>query len=71
MKTLAFRFNDIVEKIYGLPLEDKVELKNLLEHNISDARRDEILINYTKAREEHQSGKLKFSSTIDDLKKML
>jgi hypothetical protein len=30
MRTLAFRFNDIVDKIYSLPLEEKVELKNML-----------------------------------------
>jgi hypothetical protein len=71
MRTLAFQFNDIVEKIYGLPLEEKMELKNLLEHNISDVRRDEILLNYKYSQEEHKSGKLKFSTKIDDLKKML
>jgi len=71
MRTLAFQFSDILEKIYGLPLEEKEELKNLLEHHITDARRDEILVNYKKAREEHQSGKLKFSSEIDDLKIIL
>jgi hypothetical protein len=71
MRTLAFQFNDIVEKIYSLPLEEKVELKNLLEHHISDVRRDEILLNSKKAMVENQLGKLKFSSEIDDLKKML
>jgi hypothetical protein len=40
MGTLAFRFNDVVEKIYSLPLEDKLELKNLLERNISEERRN-------------------------------
>ena len=69
MRTLALQFNDIVEKIYSLPLEEKVELKNLLEHNISDERRDEILINFKKSREEHHSGKLNFSSEINELKK--
>jgi len=28
MKTFAFRFDDIVDKIYSLPLDEKVELKN-------------------------------------------
>lgn len=71
MRTLALQFNDIVEKVYSLPLDEKMELKNLLEHHISDARRNEILINYKKSQEEHKSGKLKFSSKINDLKKML
>jgi len=71
MGTLSFRFNDFVEKIYSLPLEDKMELKNLLELNISDVRRKEIASNYSEAREEYKSGKLKFSSQIDALKNML
>jgi hypothetical protein len=29
MKTLAIRFDDIVNKIYSLPLDEKVELKNV------------------------------------------
>ena len=71
MSTLAFQFNDMVDKIYSLPLEDKMELKNLLEHSISEERRNEILANFKKSKEEHQSGKLKFSSELDELKNML
>ena len=67
-------FNTIVESVYNLPLEYKEELKSLLEHNISDARRQEIADSYKKAaqkKEEEKAGKLKFSSSINDLKKML
>lgn len=71
MGTLAYRFNDVVEKMYSLPLEEKLELKNLLENNISDERRNEIVVSYKKSKEEHQAGKLKFSSKHDELKKML
>ena len=71
MKTAATHFNTIVENIYNLPLEYKEELKNLLEHNISDARRQEIADNYKTAQIEQKSGKLKFSSSIHELKKML
>jgi len=67
----AAKFDTIVETVYNLPLEDKLELKNLLEHNIADVRRDEILLSYKQAMEEHKSGKLKFSSDADDLMKML
>jgi hypothetical protein len=71
MSTQALLFNNIVETIYGLPLEDRLEIKNLLEHNIADTRRNEIANNYKKAQVEHKAGKLKFSSKILDLKKML
>lgn len=71
MKTLVFQFNDLVEKIYNMPLEDKIELKNLLEHNISDSRRNEISTNFKNAQKEEKSGTLKYSSNINELKKML
>ena len=35
MKTQAIQFNDLADQIYGMPLEDKLELKNLLVHNIA------------------------------------
>lgn len=71
MRTQTLKFDNIVETIYGLPLEDRMEIKNLLEHNIADTRRNEIAANYKKSQEEHKSGKLKFSSKISALKKML
>jgi hypothetical protein len=71
MKTQAIQFNSIVDTIYNLPLEEKVELMSLLEHNIADSRRDEIVANYKKAQEEEKAQKLKFSSNIQELKQML
>ena len=71
MRTLTFQFKDIVEKVYSLPIDEKLELKNLLEHNISEARRTEILANFKQSQEEEKSGKLIFASNADDLKKML
>ena len=68
MKTQAMQFNELVDQIYGMPLEDKLELKNLLEHNIADSRRKEIANNEKKAKEEHKSGKLSFSSNISEVK---
>jgi len=71
MKTQAIQFNSIVDSIYNLPLEEKVELMNLLEHNIADSRRDEIVSNYEKAREEEKTKTLNFSSNIQELKHLL
>ncbi|MBA4408910.1 MAG: hypothetical protein C0397_05755 [Odoribacter sp.] len=68
MKTQAIQFNDLVDQIYAMPLEDKLELKNILEHNIADTRREEFTNNAKKAKEEHKSGKLSFSSNITELK---
>ncbi len=71
MKAQTLQFNSIVETIYSLPLEDRLEIINLLEHNIADTRRNEIANNYKKTQVVYKSGKLKFSSKINELKKML
>ena len=71
MKEPTMNFNDIVATIYSLPLEDRKEIITLLEHNIADSRREEIAYNFKKSNLEYKSGKLKFSSKINDLKKML
>ena len=71
MKRQAADFNTIVENLYGLPLEDRMEIMNLLEHNIADARRDEMADNYKKSLLENKKGELTFSSDIKQLKKML
>ena len=64
-------FDSVVEIIYNLSLEEKQEVKNLLEHNIADARRNQIMENTQLSKQEEQSGDLQFSSNIDDLKRML
>ena len=64
-------FNRVVETIYSLPIEDKIELKNLLEHNIAETRRNEIVNSFKKSQTEQKEGSLQFSSSIEDLKKML
>ena len=71
MKADAANFNDIVETMYNLPLEYREELRSLLDHNISDSRRQEFSDNYKTAQREQKSKKLKFSSSVKDLKKML
>ena len=71
MGTHALQFSKIIERIYSLSLEDRLEIKNLLEHNIADTRRNEIADNYKKSKEEYQTAKLKFSSNVNELKEML
>ena len=64
-------FDRVVETIYSLPIEEKIELKTLLEHNIAETRRNEIVGNFKKSQTEQKEGTLQFSSNIEDLKKML
>jgi hypothetical protein len=71
MKNDSMNFNTILEAIYNLSIEDKMEIKYLLEHNIANARRDEILLNYKNSVLEEKKGELKFSSSISELKNLL
>ena len=71
MKAQALKFNHIVDTLYGLPLEERLEIMTLLEHNIADTRRNEIVNNFKQSQEELKSGKLKFTSKIEELKNML
>ena len=71
MKAQETQFNHIVEAVYDLPLQERVELKTLLEHNIADAKRDELFKNYKTSQKELKENRLRFSSQMADLKKML
>ena len=71
MSNLKTGFNNVVETIYNMPLDEKEELKSLLEKNIANTRRSEIAASYKKVQTEQKNGKLKFSSNFKDLKKML
>ena len=64
-------FAKIVDVIYGLPIADKLELKNLVEYNIAEERRNEMKENNKASVIEHKKGELKFSNDIKELKKML
>ncbi len=71
MNTKQIHFNEIVEKIYNLPLEIKKELINLLEKNIADERRKEIADNLFKAKKQEKAGEIKFTSDINQLKQSM
>lgn len=46
MKPLHHHFSEVVDSVFNLPLEEKLALKNLLENNIADERREEMAENY-------------------------
>lgn len=64
-------FSQIVDSVYSLPLEDKVELISLIDRNIAEERRNEIHKNYLTARKEEKQKHLLFSSDIEKLKSLL
>jgi hypothetical protein len=66
---MNLQFSNVVDAAYKLSLADREELKNLLEHNILEARREEIATSFLAAKSEEK--KMKFSNNITELKKML
>jgi hypothetical protein len=64
-------FEALVENVRTCSTEEKEELKFLLERALIEERRDEIKENGRRSMEELKRGKLKFSSSISELKKSL
>jgi hypothetical protein len=68
---MHLEYNKIVSDIRNLPLEEKEEIKALLEKYIIEERRAEIYANYKRSRKESRSRKLIFSSRIAELKRAI
>jgi len=68
---MHLEYRKIVNEIRNLPLEDKEEIRILLEKYIIEERRAEIFENYKKSRREGRSRKLVFSNKVAELKKMI
>jgi len=64
-------FTKMVNTIYSLPFDQRIELSDLLTRNIALSRRQQFVENYQQAEIELTEGKLTFSSNIDQLKTML
>lgn len=64
-------FNQLVESVKKLSLDEKEELHLLLEKYLTEARRDEIYTHFEESKVEYKKGKRLFSSDINRLKKSL
>ena len=62
-------FNDLVDIVRKLPLDEKIEIKDIIEKSIIDENRNIIYQNYLDGKKEYEAGKLNFSSNIETLKK--
>ncbi len=68
---MQMNFNQLVNKIRNLSLDEKIAIKEIVEKSIIDERRKEIYSNYLKSKQELKQNKLKFSNNISKLKKIL
>jgi hypothetical protein len=64
-------FNDFVNYIRELSTEEKEEIIFIIEKELIEQRRDKIFQNYKSGQLEYESGQMKFSSVINDLKRQL
>ena len=68
---MSATFATLVENVRGCSTEEKIELKSVLERALIEERRRGIKENGRRSLEELKRGKLKFSSSISELKKSL
>ncbi|NMG59098.1 hypothetical protein E1H12_11365 [Geitlerinema sp. P-1104] len=65
------RFNDVVEAIKGLSIDEKQEISMLLQQYLREESRDNIYKNFQVAQQEEKQGNLKFSDLLDELKGLI
>lgn len=68
---MSSNFETLVEEVRSRSTEEKEELKFLIERALVAERRREILVNHRRSQTAFKRGKLKFSTSIDELKKSL
>src|ERR1017187_7046493 len=66
---MSAAFATLVKNVRSCSTEEKLELKSVLERALIEERRREIKANGRRSMEEFKRGKLKFSSSISELKK--
>lgn len=62
----TIQFNQILEMIDYLSLDEQDDLINIIRHRQNEKRREEIANNINQARQEYQQGKV-FRGTVDDV----
>lgn len=68
---MVARFGSLVDEVHRLSIEEKEELKFLIEKYLVEERREEIYKNYQGSLKAFRTGKLRFSHDLNKLKKSL
>jgi hypothetical protein len=64
--TQTVNFNQILEMIEKLSLDEQEELIDIVRHRQIECRREEIAANIAKAKQEYEQGKV-FRGTVDEI----
>jgi len=67
VSNMELTFAEVVDEVRDLPIDGKRQLMHLLEVELIEARRDEILANGEAAKKAYDKGELKAYSNVDDL----
>jgi transcriptional regulator of NAD metabolism len=68
---LTLPYSEITEAVQSLKYEDKLELKELLNHYLIEDHREDIYKNYQVSKKEVSSGKVKYYKSSSELRKAL
>ena len=71
IKMVALAYSEIAEAVLSLKYEDKIELKELLNHYLIEERRENIYNNLIKSKKEVAAGKVKYYKSTVELRKAL
>jgi hypothetical protein len=64
-------FDTLVEQVKSRSVEEREELRFLLERSLVSERRQAMKSNFRRSRLELKQGRLKFSSSVRELKRSL
>jgi len=64
-------FLDLVEAVRQRPVEEQIELQEILRHDLIDLRREEIYQNHLEGIALWEQGKLTPSSDVDEIMRRL
>lgn len=64
-------FNSVVDILQNLTLDEKEDIKFIIEREIIEERRKQIYKDYLTSKKEYVKRKIKFSNKLDDLKRMV
>lgn len=67
----VFRYDTLTETVKLLPVEEKEDLKFLIERYLIDEKREEIYKDYQESLKEVSEGRLEFSSDVDKLREII
>ena len=68
---MQLSFHELVDEVRDLSLDEKIEIKDIVEKSIIEEKRVILRANCLESKKEYSDGKLQFTDNINELKKEL